>query len=61
MIDSAIMVFLATECPVAIECIHPKVEYQINPQPVVDAWLAAVIVVALLILAFALGSLRRRI
>jgi len=55
------MSLLAGECLVPIQCIEPKSEYAITGQPVVDWWLAAIIILGLIILAFALGFLRRRV
>ncbi len=55
------MTVLATDCTVAIRCINPTSEYGITPQPVVPGWLASATVLGLLILAFALSILRRRV
>jgi hypothetical protein len=55
------MPFLATECPVAIRCVDPNVDYHVTPQPTVPLWLAAAIVLALLVFALALNLLRERL
>lgn len=55
------MRFLATECPVAIRCVDPKVDYHITPQPTIRLWLAAALVLALLVVAGLLNLVRRRL
>ncbi len=55
------MPFLATECPVAIRCIDPRLDYHITPQPTVPLWLAAGLLLAVLALALALNLLRQRL
>lgn len=55
------MLLQTTECPVPLHCIDPKVDYQIDPQPVVEWWTALLLMVGLMAIAFGLNYLRRRI
>jgi hypothetical protein len=55
------MTFLATECPVPLHCIDPKVDYQIAPQPVIEWWTAILLIAGLMAIALGLNYLRRRI